>query len=312
MAESNEGSVNSEDNEQSETTEGQNIKDPWETYTDEEWDNLCERILEDEERVLHRINQVRLDEKPDQPDIIIDKKRPYLYGIMVENYPGIPDDWKLCKIGYTDRKSKSKKDRRTVVKKEIEKKYVENIQDPDLRLTDLFYLPFGATQSIDEQKTCREIESEIRRRFGWHLDSDLADTELDLALHTEWVITMKDFITEFKAAKGVVEAIDKQVPSTEIIYDFKTFDDYIKKKINYQSIDDLNCKLRSLNFPEWLRVNSEMEVVFKEEWHEFSVWFWKDEKNGNKVIDKLNMYLKKVKGEKLPLMFRRDNYKSSQ
>ena len=184
-----------------------------------------------------------------------------------------------------------------------------------LRPRDLFYLPLSATQqtqNIYQTKTCREIESEIRRRFGWHLDSDLAKETLGLALHTEWVITMKDFITEFKAAKTVVEEIDKQVPSTEIIYDFKTFDDHIKKKINYQSIDDLYCKLRILNFPEWLRVNSEMKVIPKEDyWYDFSVWFWKDEKNGNKVIDKLNMYCKKVKGDMLPLMFRRDNYKSS-
>ena len=333
MADSNEGSGNSEDNEESETSspeqsetsspeqsetsspeqsetsssEAPNIKDQWETYTDEEWDHFCKRILQDKNGVLDRLKQVRLDKKPNQPDIIIDKKRPYLYGIMVENHPSIPDDWKLCKIGYTDGKSTGE-DQLQQSKRKIKKKYDEKNMALGLRLTDLFYLPFSATQSIDEQKTCREIESEIRKRFGWHLDSDLANTQLDLAVHTEWVITMKDFIIEFEAARGVVEKIGKQVPSTEIIYDFKTFDVHIKKKINYQSINDLNCKLRSLNFPQWLQVNSKKEVIpKKEDWQDFSVWFWKDEKNGNKVIDKLNMYCKK-KGEMLPLMFRRDNY----
>ena len=80
-------------------------KEPWETWTDEDWEAFCERTLKDEDTltaVMGRLNQVRLDEKPGQNEIIIDKRRPYLYGITVENHPKLPDDWKLCKIGYTD------------------------------------------------------------------------------------------------------------------------------------------------------------------------------------------------------------------
>lgn len=142
-----------------------------------------------------------------------EKESPHVYAIVLNNFPNA--DWKLVKVGFTHQSvERDTNNRMEQLRKEIER-MVGGVTAPTL-----FKAPIGSVDLSPFHVT----EARIRVKVGTPLKKAKA-RELNLPVHTEWVLTSQRHIDEItqklragkkdKNTKELIEAFeDIDAPTT--------------------------------------------------------------------------------------------------